>query len=245
MASLQPQFTPHLLSIARPSPIFQSPQQVLLGSEITPVLHQAHNATLSKQPINHGSIWNNLNGSEPVHWIQACSTQCSKNQALGLCTIPAPRESVPPDKKVLQSILATKIKVKGNDLYEFVTCMCANGSSQIKSIDFDHSDCHSWSPTVGAGALRMTIMFAASNRLILTAIDVVNCFQTTLVEDHEHLIINCPPFYIPWFTHNYPEVVIAHSPSGNYVLEIQRGLQGNKSVHRKWSLLIKHLVEQF
>mmetsp|Transcript_15023 Transcript_15023/g.27311 ORF Transcript_15023/g.27311 Transcript_15023/m.27311 type:complete len:95 (+) Transcript_15023:2-286(+) len=63
----------------------------------------AHMATLSKPPINYGSIWDNLNGSERIHWIQATFTQYSKNQALGLCAIPAPRELVPPDKKVIQS----------------------------------------------------------------------------------------------------------------------------------------------
>ena len=206
-----------------------------------PALHLAQMATLSKPPINHGSIWNNLEGPERTHWIQATATQYSKNQVLGLCAVPAPRELVPSDKKVLQSILATKIKPKGNDIFEFVTRMCANGSSQVKSVDFDHS----WSPTVGAGALRMTLMFAATHRLILAVIDVVNCFQTTLVEDDERLIITCPPFYLSWFKRNYPEINLLPSASGKYVLEIQRGLQGDKSIGRKWYLLVKRLLEKF
>ena len=73
--------------------------------------------------------------------------------------------------------------------------MCANDSKEERGIDFNHS----WSPTIGAGACRMTLMYVAVFCLTLAMIDVVNCFQNTLQEEHECLVITAPPYYLRWF----------------------------------------------
>ena len=81
---------------------------------------------------------------------------------------------------------------------KFILCMCINGHKEEKEIDFDHS----WSPTIGAVACCMTLIYDAIFRLTLAVIDVVNCFQNTLQEEHEHLIITAPPYYLGWFCRN-------------------------------------------
>ena len=119
---------------------------------------------------------------------------------VNLCLKPEPRENVPEGKKILNSLLAQKIKSMGNDLYQFIPRMCANGSKQDKGIDFDHS----WSPTIDAGGCRMTLMYAAVFHLMLAMIDVVNCFQNTLQVGHGRLIITAPSYYLSWFRKKYP-----------------------------------------
>jgi hypothetical protein len=43
----------------------------------------------------------------------------------------------------------------------------------------------------------------------------------------------------------YPRVKLDHSKSGRYVLQLLNGLQGDKSIGRKWYLLLKKLLEKF
>ena len=53
--------------------------------------------------------------------------------------------------------------------------MCANGSRQVKGVDFDFS----WSPTVSASGLRLTLMAVSVFDLTIGTLDAVNCFQST------------------------------------------------------------------
>ena len=89
-----------------------------------------HMATPPKPPTFLPGIWANLYGQDHHHhWIQATHTQYAKNQKINICAITAPRELIPTGNKVLQSLLAVKIKNKGNYRYEFITRLCDNGSS--------------------------------------------------------------------------------------------------------------------
>ena len=201
----------------------------------------AHLATLPYTPVAGRTFWDCLNTKERIHWIQATDHQYSKNQEIEVCATPEPIEKVPEGTKIYRAVLAPKIKDKGNDIYQFVTRMCLNGTDQLKGLDFDHS----WSPTISAYAIRLTIMYAAVYRLIMGKIDVVNCFQNTLIEEKKRIIMHAPPFYMDWFRRNYPEVKVDRSPSGKYVLELLRGLQGDRSIGREWYLLLKLLLENF
>ena len=108
--------------------------------------------------------------------------------------------------------------------------MCANGSKQVKGIDFGYS----WSPVMGASALRMTLLYAAVERLCLAILDIENCFQNTLVEPEDRVVVTLPNFYMEWFRQEYPDYVIDESPSGKYVVQSQRGLQGDRAIGRKF-----------
>ena len=93
--------------------------------------------------------------------------------------------------------------------------MCANGSKQVKGIDFDSL----WSPVVGACALRMTLLYTAVERLCLAILDIENCFQNTLVEPEDRVVVTCRNFYMEWFCRKYPDYIVKDSPSGKYVVE--------------------------
>ena len=92
--------------------------------------------------------------------------------------------------------------------------MCANGSKQQKGIDFDFS----WSPVIGAKAFRMTLSWAAVKRLTLAIMDVVNCFQSTLIPEEERIVVTLPSFYMDWFKKEYPEYKLEDSPAMYYKL---------------------------
>jgi hypothetical protein len=91
--------------------------------------------------------------------------------------------------------------------------MCANGSRQQQGIDYEFS----YSPTAGGASI---LCHSACLRLTLAIIDVVNCFQSTLLLQEERLIITMPPLYKKWFQSKYPNVKWEESPSGKYVLEL-------------------------
>jgi hypothetical protein len=137
--------------------------------------------------------------------------------------------------------MSTKVKKKGEDLYQLVTRMCANRSKQLQEINYEFS----YSPTAGTLAIRITLNLAASENLTLHIINVVNCFQSTLIPQEERLIISMPPMYKTWFKSKYPNVKWDEPPSGKYVLELLNGLQGDKSIGRKWYLLLKKFLLKF
>ncbi|MGB2447382.1 MAG: reverse transcriptase domain-containing protein [Candidatus Poseidoniaceae archaeon] len=205
-------------------------------------LRFAHIAHLTEPPLAPRSFWECLDTEHRDLWIKATGNQYHKNQLINLCSAPEPIENVPPNRKVLPVVLAPKIKRRGDNLYEFVTRMCANGSNQEQGIDFEHS----WSPTVSAIALRLTLYLAAYWGLTIAILDIVNCFQHTLLEEKDCLIIHAPFNYINWFRHNFPKHKITPSPSGKYVLQIMgKGIQGDKGVGRRWYLLLRKILIQF
>ena len=205
-------------------------------------LRCAHMVHLPSPPRAPKTFWEALQSSDRNHWVSAADAQYEKNQRINLCSAPEPVENVPPDRKILPVVLAPKIKALGNDIYQFIARMCANGSSMLQGIDFDHS----WSPTISAIAVRVTLYYAAMLGLTLSVLDVVNCFQSTLLPEKDCLIIRAPFGYVNWFQHTFPNIKINKSPSGKYVLQIMgRGLQGDKCIGRRWYLLLKKLLEKF
>ena len=204
-------------------------------------MQYTHMAVLPRKPLVPKTIFQALDGNDRDNWIKACHYQYNKNQRVGLFSQPIPRELVPKDKKVLQTVLATKVKKVGEMTWEYVTRMCANGSTMQKGEDFEYS----WAPTIGAPPLRLTMMLASANRLTLAIMDVENCFQNTLLEEKHRVIVTMPPLYLDWFRKEYPNYKIDRSPSGKYVLQALKGLQGDKKIGRAWYLLLKKLLEKF
>lgn len=206
-------------------------------------LMAAHMVVLPYKPTAPKSFYDGcLHGPEKEHWREACFHQFDKNQRVGLFSQPVPIESVPKGIKVHQTVLAPKVKkTDAADTYKFVTRMCCNGSRMEKGIDFDHS----WSPTIGAGPFRLTIHSAAAWSLTLAIMDVENCFQNTLLVEKEKVVVTIPPYYMEWFAREFPSYRIDNSPSGKYVLQALKGLQGDRKIGRKWYLLLKQLLCAF
>jgi hypothetical protein len=130
-----------------------------------------------KPPIGK-SFFNNIKVQEySKNWKETAFKAYDKMQRKYIYSRPIPFQDLPRGIKVLNSVLATKIKQIGEDLWELCVRHCADGSKQKRGEDFDFS----FSPTASAGAVKGSIAIAAQNRLELALLDVENCFQTMLV----------------------------------------------------------------
>jgi hypothetical protein len=170
------------------------------------------------EPIAHPSITKCLADTEfGDDWVQALYHQFDKNDAVKLLAQPSPIKNVPKGKKIHRTVISTKVKRKGENLFQLVARMCADGSKQEQGIDFEYS----YSPTTGAACLKIVLSIAAAYGFTVSIIDIVNCFQSTIIpEEEERLVISCPPKYLDWFKHRYPRVKLNHSKSGRYVLQL-------------------------
>jgi hypothetical protein len=121
-----------------------------------------------------------------------------KMQRLSIYSRPIPFQDLPDSVKVLNSVLATKIKQIGEDLWELCVRHCADGSKQKRGEDFDYS----FSPTASAGSVKGSISLAALNRIELALLDVENCFQTMLVPIEQQIVMSAPMFWLEWFQVN-------------------------------------------
>ena len=100
---------------------------------------------------------------------------------------------------------------------------CANGSSQIKGINFDQSN----SPVEHADSFRINIDIADMHRLTARILDVSNAFQTKNVPIHEKVFDSPPPYYLDWFEISYPNVTI-NLDYGPFFLQCMNLIQGTK-----------------
>ena len=204
-------------------------------------LRHAHMAILPYTPPTPRTFHKGMTSDESHHWKQSAFSQYNKNAKVGLLSQPVPIEKIPRDRTILRPVLAPKIKSLGSDQFEFVARLCADGSRQVKGIDFEAS----WAPVIGACPYRLTLAWSASRRLELAIVDVENCFQNTMVPEDERCVLHLPPYYMEWFTREYPGYKLDTSPSGRYVLVAMKGIQGEKPVGRKWYLLIKKILRKF
>ena len=138
-------------------------------------------------------------------------------------------------------MIACSIKEHGEQHYKFTSRHCVDGSSQLKGIDFESS----YSPTASASSVRTLMCYSAIFRLILGLLDVVNCFQSTLVPSHKRILVTSPPKFIQWYKWRYPEHKLPHSPSGRYAIQILRGLQGDREIGREWYLFLRTMLVKF
>ena len=86
---------------------------------------------------------------------------------------------------------------------------------------------------------------ASVERLCLAILDIENCFQNTLVEVEDRVVVTLPNFYMEVSKWEYPEYAIEESPSGKYVVQPQHGIQGDQSIGQKFYLTINGHVEKF
>ena len=211
----------------------------IFGNLLT--IRHAHMAAYPERPPIPSTYHAGLGTKYRPDWKLAAYSQYDKNNALGLYTQPFPRSMLPPGTRVLPSVLAPNIKEKGDHLWAFVARHCANGSSQIKGIDY----LYSYSPTASAFTIRLTLSFASSQGLIIGILDVVNCFQNTLVAINERLVVTTPPYWMDWFKLRYPECKLKQDPNDKYVIQICNGIQGDRAIGRRWYLMLVKILDIF
>jgi hypothetical protein len=204
-------------------------------------LRHHHVVTRSTKPDLPKSIHAALKSSDGPDWRQALMDEFDKNQRVGLYSRPMPVESIPKHVKILPSIIACSIKDHGEDEWKLKSRHCANGSSQIKGLDF----LHSYSPTASPASVRIQLAFAAHYRLILGLIDVANAYQNTLIPIERRVVVYTPPRFMDWYKWRYPEHKFELSPSNRYATQILRGIQGDKEIGRAWYLLLRTILRKF
>ena len=147
---------------------------------------------LPKKPPTPKNIGDDLCGPQRQLWKEALFVQYDKNKHISLLSAPIPIKYLPEGTKILQSLIAPSIK-EGDcyDACKFVARHCANGSSQIKGIDFDQS----YSPVAHADSFRINIAIASIHRINARILDVSNEFQNKNVPIHERVCVSPPPYY--------------------------------------------------
>ena len=93
---------------------------------------------LPKNPPISKNIGDALGGPQRKLWKEALFVQYDKNKNVSLLSAPIPIKSLSEGTKLLRSLIAPSIKyIDCSEAWKFVARQCANGSSQIKGIDFD------------------------------------------------------------------------------------------------------------
>jgi hypothetical protein len=74
---------------------------------------------------------------------------------------------------------------------------CADGSTQRENVDFTDS----YSPVTSIDSLQILPNIAASNKLLMSIMDISNAFQKSIVFDaSEWVYLSLPPLHLDWFT---------------------------------------------
>ena len=77
-------------------------------------------------------------------------------------------------------------------------------------------------------ALRAFYATAAAFGLTLAVMDVRNCFQNNMIDPDKRVFVRTPPRYMEWFKRTFPDVIVPHSPTGNYANQTMGTMQGEK-----------------
>ena len=129
---------------------------------------------LPKKPPTPKNVGDALGGHQIQLWKESLFVQYEKNKNVSLLSAPIPIKSLPEGTEVLRSLIAPSInEVDCSDAWKFIALHCANGSSQIKGIDFDQS----YSPVAHAESFRINIAISSMHRLTARILDVSNVFQ--------------------------------------------------------------------
>ena len=124
-----------------------------------------------------------------------------------------------------------------SDAWNFVACNCANGSSQIKGIDFDQS----YIQVAHADSFRIKIDISFMHKLNARILNFSNEFQDTNVTINEKNCVNPPFYYNDWFERSYPNVHI-NRYDAPFCLQCMNVIQGTNPAGRKWNILLDAVV---
>ena len=183
-----------------------------------------------EKPANPQHIGEMMKSKYKIEWIKGLYENYTKNARVGLFTAPFPIEDVPAGHKILNSRVTFKVKTLGEPhMYDLYCRHCANGSVQIKGVDYINS----YAVIVTIDSIRYSLALGASLAMIVYSIDVGNAYQTTLIPATQRLCVRCPPFYIEWFKENYPMVPLPPAKTC-YVLQAVHSIQGSRTAGQEW-----------
>ena len=129
---------------------------------------------LPKKHPTPKNIGVDLGGPSRQLWKEALFVQYENNKNVRLLSDTTPIKSLPEGTKVLCSLIAPSIKGGDcSDAWKFVVRHCADGSYQIKGIDFDQS----YIPIAHAESFIINIDNAYMHRITANILDFSNAFQ--------------------------------------------------------------------
>jgi hypothetical protein len=223
------------LSYKKPLPSTTTPAPVIIPAGYKIIIHP----TRPTAPDHIGQLSDNPLAS---YWKDAIFENYTKMQRTGTWSAPILRTSVPSTKSILHPRISFRVKdTESPNTYELQGCTCADGTKQRQFIDFTDS----YSPVGAIDSIRLLLAISAAHRLQLHVLDITNAFQSSIIFDpEERVYINLPPFYLDWFTSQWPDYKLPTTDTKNLVLQCLRSLQGTRDAGRRWySLLSGHFRE--
>ena len=124
-----------------------------------------------------------------------------------------------------------------SDAWKKFALHCANGSSHIKGIYFDHL----YSPVAHDDSFRINISITYMHRLTASILDISNAFQNKNVPISERVCASPPPYYLEWSEQCYPNVPL-NQDGGTFCLKSMNGIQVTKPAGRQWNGLLDTVV---
>ena len=176
-----------------------------------------------------------------IEWKKGLFEAYNKNPYTRVFTAPFPIEDVLPGHRVLESRVTFKVKeMTEKYMWDLYYRHCANGSVQIKGIDFFTS----YSAIVTTDSVRVCLAFRASMNMLVFALDIGNAFQNTLVRVLQRIYVRCPPFYFEWFQTTYPNMPLPPLKTC-YVLQAVHAIQGSRTAGNEWSELSSQIFQKW
>ena len=125
--------------------------------EVDPQVNYAVYAPV--KPPNPNHIGEALSSDLRIEWKKSLFEGYDKNARVGTFTAPFPAEDVPTGHKILNSRVTFKVKNMDSDhMYDLCSRHCANGSIQVKGVDYFTS----YAAIATADSIRISIAFTAT-----------------------------------------------------------------------------------
>ena len=200
----------------------------------------AYAISLPEKPDTPKNIVDIKRSQLKAEWKLSLFENYSKNAKALAFTAPFPRELLPPNARILKSVLAFRVKTLSPGVYDLYSRHCANGSTQIKGLDYKES----YAPIAVIDSIRVCIAISADLCLIIFIIDVSNAFQNTPVNINERIHLYLPPYYLEWFRQQYPHHILP-STKTFYVLQSIHAIQGTKPAGKQWHDYVRKFFLSF
>ena len=129
--------------------------------------------TSASKPPTPSSFFEALKSPHKQHWKAAAWKHFLSNQKVVTFSKPFLKDDIPPDSKILRSLLVLEVKptdVPG--IWQFKIRHAIVGTPQEQYVDFDDS----YAPTVDPTTVRIQICFTCHHNYTLGILDVKNAF---------------------------------------------------------------------
>ena len=171
-----------------------------------------------------------LKSKHSSYWCLAAFEHFDQNTNTSLCFTLFEASLVPEKYKIYQPVMAPKVKkdYRRPKYYNLKMRMRQNCS-----VDGEDKHINKLSTAVLGDSLRFTAGVSAHCNLIMSMIDVINCFQNTMRGPTDPVYVNLPPYYRQWFENIHPKIKLLDS---KYLfVQLFNVCQGGVDAGKLWS----------